>query len=178
MQSCRDVNECLGLFRELVGFDNKYPFAAVAISSNPGQNISTFVSSEKQYYILLYVDFLLRLEQAIHQYSPSKKATEILEMKGDAYVRRKLIKYALFFITLHEYAHVLNGDCDCLQEAESVSERAKKEKLADEFADKYLNWIIIYQYRLLTPKECYEYSKEDRVIQMEAKSIALSMRIL
>lgn len=178
LQSCRSVNECLGLFREKVFLDTHFPFASVAVSYDTGRNISSFVSTEKKYYILLYVDFLSELEQKVRQYRPNEIASEIQNVKGDAYVRQKLMKYALFFITLHEYAHILHGDCDHLEKDEPVSDRNRKEELADRFANENFSQIINYQYRLLSQREFFEYIMEDKVLQVEAKSIALSMRTL
>lgn len=178
LQSCRSVNECLGLFREKVFLDTHYPFASVAVSYDTGRNISSFVSSEKEYYILLYVDFLSELEQIVRQYRLNGMVSEIQSAKGDAYVRQKLMKYALFFITLHEYAHILHGDCDHLEQNEPVLYRIKKEDLADKFANENFSQIINYQYRLLSQREFFEYTMEDMVLQVEAKSIALSMRKL
>lgn len=178
LQSCRSVNECLGLFREKVFLDTHFPFASVAVSYDTGRNISSFVSTEKKYYILLYVDFLSELEQMIRQYRPNEIVSEIQNVKGDAYVRQKLMKYALFFVTLHEYAHILHGDCDHLVKDEPVSDRNRKEELADRFANENFSQIINYQYRLLSQREFFEYIMEDRVLQVEAKSIALSMRNL
>lgn len=178
LQSCRSVNECLGLFREKVFLDTHYPFASVAVSYDTGRNISSFVSTEKKYYILLYVDFLSELEQMVRQYKPNEMVSEIQSVKGDTYVRQKLMKYALFFITLHEYAHILHGDCDELVEDEPYADRNRKEHLADEFANENFSQIINYQYRLLSQREFFEYIMEDMVLQVEAKSIALSMKNL
>lgn len=178
LQSCRSVNECLGLFREKVFLDTHYPFASVAVSYDMGRNISSFISAEKKYYILLYVDFLSELEQMVRQYKPNEMVSEIQSVKGDTYIRQKLMKYALFFITLHEYAHILHGDCDHLEKNESVSDRNRKEELADIFANENFCQIINYQYRLLSQREFFEYIMEDMVLQTEAKSIALSMRNL
>lgn len=178
LQSCRSINECLGLFREKVCLDTHYPFASVAISYSEGRNISSFVSTEKKYYILLYVDFLSELEQIVRQYRPNEMVTEIQRVKGDAYIRQKLMKYALFFITMHEYAHILHGDCDHLEIDEPVSDRIKKEELADKFANENFSQIINYQYRQLSQREFFEYTMEDMVLQVEAKAIALSMRKL
>lgn len=178
LQSCRSVNECLGLFREKVLLDTHYPFASVAVSYNTGRNVSSFVSTEEKYYILLYVDFLSELEQMVRLYRPNEMVLEIQRAKGDKYVRQKLMKYALFFITLHEYAHILHGDCDHLGKDEPVSDRNRKEEMADKFANENFSQIISYQYRLLSQRELCEYTLEDKVLQEEAKLIALSMRNL
>jgi hypothetical protein len=178
LQSCRVVNECLGLFRESIMFDDSYPFAAVAVSYDMGNNISTFVSTKKQYYILLYLDFLNKLEQKVSIYELDERCVVIENMRGNAYVHQKLMKYALFFITLHEYAHILNGDCDKIVENEPVEDRNKKERLADKFADENLDKVLPLQYRELSLREVLIYKMEDDVLAMEARKIAISMRNL
>ena len=52
----------------------------------------------------------------------------------------------LYYITAHEYAHILNSDCD-LTEKSRNSTREQKEILADEQAYKMMKNILYTQYR-------------------------------
>lgn len=56
----------------------------------------------------------------------------------------KLFRFVIFFITAHEYGHILNGDCG---HQVSSSDRAAKEAAADEAAERLLEWCFIMQYR-------------------------------
>ena len=94
-----------------------------------------------------------------------------------AYVIEKLFKYALFYITLHEYAHILNGDCDKSDINESEQERLEKEQKADEYAEAILNSILMLQYRAVEQREFLQNAFDDTILAEKAKEIATSLRI-
>lgn len=60
---------------------------------------------------------------------------------ADDYRERRL-KIMIFLIVLHEYAHILNGDCKT-----SFHQSAVLEDKADSFVKENINTIILYQYR-------------------------------
>lgn len=175
MKVVRYVNESLGLFREFVNFDAQYPYAKVAISYEHENNISTFVDEHGQYYVLLYVDFLKRLEEIVNNFNLGEKAAYIEKMKGKEYVRGMLFRYTLMYMTLHEYGHIFNGDCDCLEE-ECCKERMQKENMADAFADRHFRVILQFQYRQSSFQEYLTHMIEDDVFAVCARKIALMTR--
>lgn len=73
---------------------------------------------------------------------------QYLKMIGEQEACRRLEKYAIFYITAHEYAHIINGDC---MEAEHYQDTwdliNKRETAADNFARNTLKKILLFQYR-------------------------------
>mgnify|MGYP000523818706 CR=1 FL=1 len=73
----------------------------------------------------------------------------ITRMGEDAY-RKRLFRFAVYFMTAHEYAHILNGDCE-----QGRSEQVfNKETKADDKALELVFEIIPFQYRLASEILC------------------------
>lgn len=135
IKSFRYINECLGLVRECADNDNYFslPCSKVAISYDGENNMSSFARLNDEniveYYILIYSSFASRLWNKIITMDCSDSSVKAIEKNmSKAYVIEKLFKYALFYITLHEYAHILNGDCDKSGINESEQERLERNK--------------------------------------------------
>lgn len=184
IKSFRYINECLGLVRECAN-DEKYfslPCSKVAISYDGESNMSSFARLNDEniveYYILIYSSFASRLWNKIITMDCSESSVKAIEKNmSKAYVIEKLFKYALFYITLHEYAHILNGDCDKSDINESEQERLEKEQKADEYADLTVSKILNYQYRAVEYLEMCQCEFEDMVSIKQAREIAKSLRM-
>ena len=59
-----------------------------------------------------------------------------------------MIRQTVFFITAHEYVHVLNGDTDINNSNESLEERMERENRTDQIAESLLHKLTIYFYRM------------------------------
>ena len=134
LRAVRYMNECLGLFREVVDLDEKYPVAQITVSYDDYSNMYAYKESEDNYRILVFLNTIRQLNEIIS----SECGDSMKELNSDL-----IMKYSLFFMTLHEYAHILNGDC----ETEDSQRRLVKEQRADEFAYNYLPVVIRAQYR-------------------------------
>ena len=67
---------------------------------------------------------------------------------GESAVRSRLTKYALFYITAHEYAHILHGDCEQSTSYKPIlNYLTDREEKADAFAREMLVRILPFQYR-------------------------------
>lgn len=184
IKSFRYINECLGLVRECAN-DEKYfslPCSKVAISYDGESNMSSFARLNDEniveYYILIYSSFASRLWNKIITMDCSDSSVKAIEKNMlKAYVIEKLFKYALFYITLHEYAHILNGDCDNSDINESEQERLEKEQKADEYADLTVSKILNYQYRAVEYLEMCQCEFEDMVLIKQAIETAKSLRM-
>lgn len=135
IKSFRYINECLGLVRECANNGNYFslPYSKIAISYDGENNMSSFARLNDEniveYYILIYSSFASRLWNKIITMDCSDSSVKAIEKNmSKAYVIEKLFKYALFYITLHEYAHILNGDCDNSDINESEQERLEKKQ--------------------------------------------------
>lgn len=184
IKSFRYINECLGLVRECADNGNYFslPCSKVAISYDGESNMSSFARlNDKnivEYYILIYSSFASRLWNKIITMDCSDSSVKAIEKNmSKAYVIEKLFKYALFYITLHEYAHILNGDCDKSDINESEQERLEKEQKADEYADLTVSKILNYQYRAVEYLEMCQCEFEDMVLIKQAREIAKSLRM-
>ncbi|MBQ3092431.1 MAG: hypothetical protein IJC44_07885, partial [Clostridia bacterium] len=70
------------------------------------------------------------------------------EILGEQEILYRLKKYAIFYITAHEYAHIINGDCEeaaCYQTTWDLVN--KRENAADNFARDVLKKVLLFQYR-------------------------------
>lgn len=184
IKSFRYINECLGFVRECADNDNYFslPCSKVAISYDGESNMSSFARLNDEniveYYILIYSSFASRLWNKIITMDCSESSVKAIEKNmSKAYVIEKLFKYALFYITLHEYAHILNGDCDNSDINESEQERLEKEQKADEYADLTVSKILNYQYRAVEYLEMRQCEFEDMVLIKQAIEIAKSLRM-
>lgn len=179
IKSFRYINECLGLVRECAKHNdyNELPYSKVAVSFDDESNVSSFArlndNNVIEYYILIYSSFALRLWNTI---ASSSMVEAIKKSKLKEYVVEKLFKYALFYITLHEYAHILNGDCDKAVENDTFQQRLCKENRADKYADEHINFILCFQYRNLGQKEFYRHMIEDTALLEKAKRIVILLR--
>lgn len=183
IKSFRYINECLGLVRECADNENYFslPCSNVAISYDNESNMSSFARlNDKnivEYYILIYSSFASNLWNKVVTMDFSSSPVEAIEKNmSKSYVVEKLFKYALFYITLHEYAHILNGDCDKAVENETIQQRLYKENRADKYADEHINFIMCFQYRNLGQKEIYRHMIEDKALLEKAKSIVILLR--
>lgn len=184
IKSFRYINECLGLVRECADNGNYFslPCSKVAISYDGESNMSSFARlNDKnivEYYILIYSSFASRLWNKLITMDCSDSSVKAIEKNmSKAYVIEKLFKYALFYITLHEYAHILNGDCDKSDINESEQERLEKEQKADEYADLTVSKILNYQYRAVEYLEMCQCEFEDMVLIKQAIETAKSLRM-
>lgn len=184
IKSFRYINECLGLVRECADNGNYFslPCSKVAISYDGESNMSSFARLNDEniveYYILIYSSFASRLWNKIITMDCSDSSVKAIEKNmSKAYVIEKLFKYALFYITLHEYEHILNGDCDNSDINESEQERLEKEQKADEYADLTVSKILNYQYRAVEYLEMRQCEFEDKVLIKQAREIAKSLRM-
>ena len=167
----RAANECLGLYREIYYLKDREPRAQIATSCDTGNNMSSYVSKDgKNYYVLIYVDFLKRLEEIISSLQLGERIEGVVRNKGIEYVKYKLLKYTVFYITLHEYGHIVHGDCDNLKN-ESIEIRKEKERKANEFATSNFCHILNFQYRQVGYREFMEYTQEDKILVGGVKNI-------
>lgn len=176
LKCIQNANECLGLYREVINLDTSHPTARVTVSYDKGSNLYSYGNRADGYYILIFTDVILKLSKMVDENSTDEIIEIIRKNKGDIYVRDKLMKYAMFFIILHEYGHILHGDCDHLTESESRENRREKEQRADEFAVRNLPAVVRFQYRGESGYEFMAHNVYDCAFMAVAKKIALALR--
>ena len=86
--------------------------------------------------------------QILHSISTEIVPPQCVAILGEKEILQRLKKYAIFYIAAHEYAHIINGDCeeaDCYQSTWDL--RSRREAAADNFARSILKKVLLLQYR-------------------------------
>ena len=99
------------------------------------------------YYLSFTSGLLTEVMRSVHNCFDKVPAHYVAAI-GEVAVMSRLEKYALFYITIHEYAHILHGDCEQVSIYQSTWNIVdRKEKLADTFARATLSELLLMQYR-------------------------------
>jgi len=144
----RYANECILLLQEY--------YATFLHNTLPDVHVNLIYDSKKNAYAnILEHDTYISitsglLSEIMHFLSREieKVPSEYIESIGNQDVCRRLEKYAIFYITAHEYAHIINGDCkrtNCYQDTWDLINA--RENIADNFAKSVLNKVLLFQYR-------------------------------
>lgn len=148
IQALRSINECILLLQEFYAtFLNKAlpDTHANLIQSN---HINAYANKLPSGYYLSFTAGLLTEIMRFSQECINKVPPQHVATIGESTVRLRLTKYALFYITAHEYAHILHGDCDQATFYQPTWNFVdNKEEHADSFAREILSKLLLMQYR-------------------------------
>lgn len=148
IQGMRHVNECILLIQEY--------FATLMNRNLPDVHANLIDSSHQNAYAnrlggKCYISITSGLFLQI-QYSISTEIEivppQCVAILGENEIVQRLKKYAIFYIAAHEYAHIINGDCeeaDCYQATWDLISR--REAAANNFARSILKKVLLLQYR-------------------------------
>lgn len=148
IQALRSINECILILQEFYAtlLNKALPDAhANLIQSN---HINAYANKLPSGYYLSFTDGLLTEVMRSSQDCINRVPPQHIATIGESAVRSRLTKYALFYITAHEYAHILHGDCEqttFYQPTWSLVDN--KEEHADSFAREMLSKLLLMQYR-------------------------------
>lgn len=131
--SMRYVREILSLIEEYYSaYDTSHKYPPVGATLIESDSLGIYVNGErsKGYYVSFTIGLMKKLKTRVNE----AKLEESLLQKYHKYfsqedIREQLYRYALYFITTHEYGHILNGDCE-----PDSSEKTDKEMKADRVA--------------------------------------------
>ena len=173
LKGVRAANECLGLMREMSYLDKTQLLPKVSFSMDSDVNMRAYNDHDGKAYILIFLDYLLALEQAVRNYQFSNTSAWIVQTQGIEYVRERLFRYAIFYATLHEYGHILHSDFNAPSDDAGLRQQ---EARADAFADSHFEKVLLLQYRPIDPAPFFARVNEDRVLSMETKAIIRQLR--
>ena len=148
IKGIRIVNECILLLQEYYAtlLNRTLPDVhANLIQSNHKNAYANIRNSE--YYISLTSELISDIFDSVYDCINQVNA-EYIRIIGKDIIEQQLIKYSLFYITAHEYAHIINGDCKDGKHAQAECNLInKKEEQADLFAKELLGKVLFLQYR-------------------------------
>ena len=128
------------------------PVAHVYLIDSEECNAYTNLGTENEYILSFTTGLFHKIHSHVYgePFNPSSYdvAKSIYDRK--TYLN-KFFCYVIFFITAHEYAHVLNGDCELSSSrpyhTTSKEERNLIESRADQTARKLINMCFLFQYQ-------------------------------
>lgn len=145
----RHVNEGLLLLQEYSGAIKKQELPDVHANLVFSDYQNAYANKQDgKYYVSFTVGMLELLMGTLDQIDIGGVPNEIITLLGEREVRCRIRKYIIYFIAAHEYAHVLNGDCDRAASMYSCGflNRTKEEN-ADLRAKNMLSNALFLQYR-------------------------------
>ena len=149
IKAFRHINEGILLLQEYYHYveEKEMPDAHVNLVLTDFCEACADGNLQKGYFISFTTGLIKNLEEKTRTVDINSLGLEkFVEILGEDEVRSRLYRYMLYYITAHEYAHILNSDCD-LTEKSRNSTREQKEILADEQAYKMMKNILYTQYR-------------------------------
>lgn len=149
IKAFRHINEGILLLQEYYHYieGKKMPDVHVNLVLTDFGEACADGNFQKGYFISFTTGLIKNLEERTCAVDiNSLELGEFVEILGEDEVRNRLYRYMLYYITAHEYAHILNSDCDLTERSKS-STREQKERLADEQAYKMMKKILSMQYR-------------------------------
>ena len=148
--STRHANYFLTLVQQSSNF--KAPLAHVYLINESICNAYSNPGTGNEYILAFTTGLFHKIHSHVYHESFNPSSYELAKNKYDwATYLNKFFCYVIFFITAHEYAHVLNGDCNlsALNPAHCISdeERHQIESRADRTATELINACFLFQYR-------------------------------
>lgn len=110
--------------------------------------------TQKTGYCISFTSGLVfEITDLLQKWAISKDNERLLRIIGEQEFRRQLLRQVIYLITAHEYAHILNGDCDCSLAvkysdlAQFPEDRSEIEDRADIRAKKIIEDAALLLYR-------------------------------
>ena len=148
IQALRNVNECILLIQELYATVMNKALPDTHANLIQSNHINAYANKLPSGYYLSFTSGVLTEIMRSSQECINRVPPRCVSIIGESTVRSRLTKYALFYITAHEYAHILHGDCEQTTCYDSICNFTdNKEEHADSFARNMLSQILLMQYR-------------------------------
>ena len=143
----RYANYFLSLVHQASNF--KAPVAHIYLINSEDCNAYSNPGTKNEYILTFTTGLFHKIHCHVHDESFNPSSYDVAKLKYDrkTYLS-KFFCYVIFFITAHEYAHVVNGDCNRAKNTvASEEDRRQMESRADCTARKLLNDCFLFQYR-------------------------------
>lgn len=157
----RYINEGILLLQEFYHYieNKKIPDVHVNLIETDFREACADGNCKKGYFISITTGMIEYLEKSANILDiNSLDLDKIVSIFGEDEVRNRLYRYSLYYVTAHEYAHILNRDCDSAV-GEKFFDRKRKEESADEDAYKMMKKVLFMQYRPETDNILFEMQK-------------------
>lgn len=145
----RHVNEGILLLQDYSGAIKKQELPDIHANLVRSDHCNAYANKlDGEYYVSFTIGMLKLLMRSSDEIDLSSVPREAITLLGEREVRCRLRKYIIYFIAAHEYAHVLNGDCDHAESMYSCGyANQAKEENADLKAQNLLGNALFLQYR-------------------------------
>lgn len=141
----RYVNECISLLQSQNNgfYDGIIPDVHANIIRS--EHINAYADKlGDSYYLSFFAGLLQTVIDSTDSFDISRIPQAIVNAFGEAEVRKRVSTYCIYYIAAHEYAHVINKDCE---PAASSSIPDEKEANADQKACSMLKASLPFQHR-------------------------------
>ena len=147
----RIAREFVCVYRESVDYNS--PDITMNIIQTDLCNSYADGNHNSGYSISFTIGQIYKLSDTVQNWRLSPNLSALIRLIGESEVRRNLLRQVIFYVTAHEYAHVLNGDCDrsfqMCTEGLSISsdEREDIERNANRHAKQLIHRALPFLYR-------------------------------
>lgn len=138
----------ISTYREIQGY--KIPDVQIDLINDGSGNAYSSGTKDEGYHICFPIGIIRKINEMVSEYET--ESSDVLKLQ------EKLLFFTIGFITMHEYAHILNGDCDrtrYLKEHPEIkktidlkAERVRQESEADKRAKNILYNMIPFMHRM------------------------------
>lgn len=134
-------NTCIVIFQDYYEGFHKKKIPDPQICIKFCNDTIAYANGNSENYFITFTDALFdELLSNVNSLDIKGFPEEISNMATKENILRTILKYCIFYITLHEMAHILNGDCE-------NPNHQNKEQRADDFSKKLIRMITTGQYR-------------------------------
>lgn len=103
-------------------------------------------NAQNGYFISFTTGMLEFIDKSIKTIDiDSLKLNQMIIALGEDEIKNRIYRYALYFVAAHEYAHILNNDCD--NSDVEIHIREEREARADKYAYDMMRKVLFMQYR-------------------------------
>lgn len=148
VRTLRHMNEGIVLFQEFTAALSDKEIPDVHVNLIRSGHINAYANKLSSEYYISVTSGLLKKALHCARDCTEKVPSEVAAAFSASEIESRLTRYALFYIGMHEYAHILNGDCERTENYRpTINFSDKKEALADEKAKNALSRLLFMQYR-------------------------------
>jgi len=147
----RNSREILCIFRTVMNF--KTPDVTMNLIASEICNSFADGNQRQGYCISFTTGLIYQLTDEVKTWELSRDLSTLIAQIGEDEVRTHLLRQAIFFISAHEYAHIINGDCDRATQYDAEgrkltsAERTAIESRADDTAKRIIAQSLPFIYR-------------------------------
>lgn len=172
IRAMRHVNECISLLQSQNNGFYEGTIPEVHANIIRSEYINAYADKlGDSYYLSFSAGLLQTVIDSTDSFDINRIPQAIVNAFGEAEIRKRISKYCIYYIAAHEYAHVINKDCE---PSASSSIPDEKEAKADQKACSMLKAALPFQHRPDPRQSPYEQYKH---WQLEMTTIPIVLNI-